>query len=178
MEGKEGKERKARERGKVISISSMAGEEEISIEQQVEFQLKEQKESLSVVDDALASDSTNAELLSVREELIQAIMDAEEALFHLKRSRLLKEADAILLKQESGSMFEDVKVEPLDPRQVEPEPLDSEYYSVGSKCRFRHTDGRWYNGHIIDLEGANSARISFLTPTSESMLDFVSLLHH
>ncbi|KAJ6806712.1 zinc finger CCCH domain-containing protein 18 [Iris pallida] len=148
----------------------MAEEEEVSIEQQVEYQLKEQKESLSVVDDALASDSSNTELLSVREELIQAIRDAEEALFHLKRSRLLKEADAILLKQESGSMFEDVKVEPLDPRQVEPEPLDSEYYSVGSKCRFRHTDGRWYNGHIIDLEGADSARISFLTPTSESML--------
>ena len=99
-----------------------------------------------------------------------AIKDAEEGLLHLKRSRLLKEADAILLKQESGIISEDVKVEPLDPSQVEPEPLEPEDYSIGSKCRFRHTDGRWYNGHIIGFEGTNSARVSFLTPTSESMV--------
>lgn len=102
-----------------------------------------------------------------------AIKDAEEGLLHLKRSRLLKEADAILLKQESNSLFEDAKVEPLDPTQVEPEPLESEDSpqdcSIGSKCRFRHTDGRWYNGHVIGFEGTSSVRISFLTPTTESM---------
>ncbi|ONK69687.1 uncharacterized protein A4U43_C05F25690 [Asparagus officinalis] len=154
----------------------MAGEgddEEANIEQQLEQQLKEQKESLSAVDDALASDPSNPELLSVHEELLLAIRDAKEGLLHLKRSRLLKEADAILLKQEPDSIFEDAKVETLDPSQVEPEPLEaednSENYSVGSKCRFRHTDGRWYNGHILGFEGTDSARISFLTPTSESM---------
>lgn len=159
----------------------MAGEEEddeISIEKQLECQLSEHKDSLTVVDDALASDPSNPELISVREELLQAIRDAEEGLLHLKRSRLLKEADAMLLKQEPESIFEDVKVEPLDTRQVEPESLESEDYYVGSKCRFRHTDGHWYNGRIVGLQGADSARISFLTPTSESKLVSLSLFHH
>lgn len=68
------------------------------------------------------------------------------------------------------SIFDDVEVEPLDPTKVETEPFEMKSYSIGSKCRFRHTDGRWYNGHIVGFDGASSARISFLTPTSESML--------
>ncbi|XP_010914043.1 zinc finger CCCH domain-containing protein 18 [Elaeis guineensis] len=151
----------------------MAGEdgsEEAAIERQLEQQLEEQKESLDAVKQALASDPSNPELHTVHEELLLAIKDAEEGLLHLKRTRLLKEADAIFSSQGPESIVQDVKVEPLDPRQIEPEPLESEKYSIGTKCRFRHTDGRWYNGHIVGFEGANSARISFLTPTSESML--------
>lgn len=99
-----------------------------------------------------------------------AIKDTEEGLLHLKQSRLLKEMDTIFTDHESAAADENVKAEPLDPSQVEPEPLELEEFSVGSKCRFRHTDGRWYNGRVVGLEGSDTARVSFLTPTSESML--------
>uniref|UniRef100_A0A2N9F3G8 Tudor domain-containing protein n=1 Tax=Fagus sylvatica TaxID=28930 RepID=A0A2N9F3G8_FAGSY len=104
----------------------------------------------------------------VYEELVQAIKDAEEGLFHLKRARLLREADSVL--HCSNHTSEAVKVEPLDPADVEPELLEEQSYLVGSRCRFRHTDGRWYNGQIVELDGSDSAKISFLTPTSENML--------
>lgn len=120
---------------------------------------------------------THLMFVKVHEELIAAIRDAEEGLLHLKRARLLREADSVL--QVSKSTIEDVKVEPLDPRDdVEAEaaePLEEQGFVVGSKCRFRHTDGRWYNGQIIGLESSTSAKISFLTPTSESMLVSVLL---
>ena len=65
---------------------------------------------------------------------------------------------------------EDVKVEPLHSTDVEPESPEDQSFVVGSKCRFRHTDGRWYDGEIVGLDGSNSAKISFLTPTTENML--------
>ena len=64
----------------------------------------------------------------------------------------------------------EVKVEPLDPTDVEPEPLEDQSYTIGSKCRFRHTDGRWYNGRIVALDGSTTAKISFLNPSSDNML--------
>ncbi|XP_059460121.1 zinc finger CCCH domain-containing protein 22 [Corylus avellana] len=146
----------------------MASEEERLLENQLELQLEEQRDSLAILRQALASDPANPELLSVHEELVQAIKDAEEGLFHLKRARLLQEADSVLFG--SNDTAEDVKVEPLDPADVELEPLEEQSYSVGSKCRFRHSDGRWYTGRIIELDGSDSAKISFLTPTSENML--------
>lgn len=104
----------------------------------------------------------------VHEELVQAIKDAEEGLFHLKRARLLQETNLALQSTKYTAI--DVKVEPLDPTDVQAEPLEDLSYSVGSKCRFRHTDGRWYNGIIIGLEEFDDAKVSFLTPTSENML--------
>lgn len=147
----------------------MASDEERALEQQLEVQLHEQRESLAALQDALASDASNPELLEVHEELVQAIKDAEEGLLHLKRSRLLREADSVLRGRDSNAT-EDVKVEPLDPTDVEAEPLKDQSFIVGSKCRFRHTDGRWYDGEIVGLDGSNSAKISFLTPTTENML--------
>ncbi|CAA0821359.1 Zinc finger CCCH domain-containing protein 22 [Striga hermonthica] len=141
-------------------------EDERVLEQQLHFQLNEQKESLAAVADALAVDTSNPELLSIHLELVQSIKEAEEGLFHLKKARLLREADSIL----EDSVSVDVKLEPLDPMSAEAEPLAYESFSVGSKCRFRHTNGRWYDGQVVGLEGSESAKISFLTPTSESML--------
>lgn len=103
----------------------------------------------------------------VHEELVQAIKDAEEGLLHLKRARLLQEADSVL--HNTNIFTEEEKVEPLDSTDVEPEPLEDKCYSVGSKCRFRHKDGRWYNGQVVQLDNS-VAKVSFLTPTSENML--------
>lgn len=100
----------------------------------------------------------------LQEEVIQAIKDAEEGLLHLKRARLLREVDSALAPSHHAS--KDAKAETLDPTQ----PLEEPSYSVGSKCRFRHSDGRWYNGQVIGLDASNNAKISFLTPTSENML--------
>ncbi|XP_038886257.1 zinc finger CCCH domain-containing protein 22 [Benincasa hispida] len=147
----------------------MASDEERALEHQLEVQLHEQRESLAALQDALASDASNPELLEVHEELVQAIKDAEEGLLHLKRSRLLREADSVLRGRDSKAA-EDVKVEPFDHTDVEPEPPEDQSFVVGSKCRFRHTDGRWYDGEIVGLDGSNSAKVSFLTPTTENML--------
>lgn len=152
----------------------MASDEERALEHQLEVQLHEQKESLAALQDALASDPSNSELLEVHEELVQAIKDAEEGLLHLKRSRLLREADTVLRGHDSNAA-EDVKVEPLDATDIKPEPLEDHSFFVGSKCRFRYTDGRWYDGEIVGLDGSNSAKISFLTPTTENMLELISL---
>lgn len=105
--------------------------------------------------------------MQVHEELVQAIKDAEEGLFHLKRARLLQEADSVL--HNTNIFAEEEKVEPLDPTDVEPEPLEEKCYSVGSKCRFRNKDGRWYNGQVVQLDNS-VAKVSFLTPTAENML--------
>ncbi|XP_010472500.1 PREDICTED: zinc finger CCCH domain-containing protein 22 [Camelina sativa] len=135
----------------------MASEEDKALEDLLDVQLNEQKESLSAIGEALASDPFNPELLSVHEELLQAIKETEEGLFHLKRARLLQEADIVLngLSRDAGEHL----------NELEPEKKDLD----GSQCRFRHTDGRWYNGRIIGFEGSDTAKISFLTPTSESM---------
>ncbi|KAG6649762.1 zinc finger CCCH domain-containing protein 22 [Carya illinoinensis] len=146
----------------------MGSEEERLLEDQLECQLHDQRDSLATLNEALASDPANPELLSVHEELVQAIKDAEEGLFHLKRARLLREADSAL--HGSNPTSEDVKVEPLDSADIEPEPLEEQICSVGSKCRFRHTDGRWYTGRVLESDSFDSAKISFLTPTSENML--------
>ncbi|XP_057478532.1 zinc finger CCCH domain-containing protein 18 [Actinidia eriantha] len=146
----------------------MADDEERVLEEELELQLQEQRDSLSAIEDALAYDPSNPELVPVYEELVQAIKDAEDGLLGLKRARLMREADSVL--EGSNYIVEDAKVELLDPTQDEAEPLEDQSYSVGSKCRFRHTDGHWYNGLIVGLEGSNSAKISFLTPTSENML--------
>ncbi|CAH2061164.1 unnamed protein product [Thlaspi arvense] len=146
----------------------MASEEDKALENLLDIQLKDQRESLSAIDEALASDPSNSELLSVHEELLGAIKDVEEGLLHLKRARLLQEADLVLLGLSNAAAG--VKSEHVDPAD-EPEPtLEEKKDSDGSKCRFRHTDGRWYNGRIIGFKGSDSTKITFLTPTSESMI--------
>lgn len=146
----------------------MANEEERVLEEQLEIQLHEHRDSLSAISHALLSDPTNCELLAVQEELVQASKDAEDGIFHLKRARLLRETDMAL--QSTKSTVEDVKAESLNTPDLQAEPLEDPNNPIGSKCRFRHTDGRWYNGVIIGLEESDAAKVSFLTPTSENML--------
>lgn len=47
-------------------IFAMASEEDKALENLLDDQLKEQRESLSAIDEALASDPSNSELLSVK----------------------------------------------------------------------------------------------------------------
>ncbi|CAI9094709.1 OLC1v1030497C3 [Oldenlandia corymbosa var. corymbosa] len=143
-------------------------QEQRALEEQLEFQLQEQKESLDAINQGLASDPSNSEYLDLHGELVKAIADAEEGLLHLKRERLLREADSVL--HASKCIVEDSNAGPLDPSEVKVEPLGDQSYSIGSNCRFRYTDGRWYNGLILGLEGTHSAKVSFLAPTTESML--------
>ncbi|KAL4280989.1 hypothetical protein GQ457_03G044540 [Hibiscus cannabinus] len=148
----------------------MADEEKV-LEDQLELQLKEQRDSLSALDDALASDPFNPQILAVHDELVEVIKETEEGLLNLKRARLLREADSAL-NVSNQSAVEEVKEEPIDPDDIEAEPLEEErsyHYRVGSKCRFRYSDGRWYDGQVVALNGSDSAKISFLTPTSENM---------
>ncbi|XP_048227625.1 zinc finger CCCH domain-containing protein 18 isoform X2 [Ricinus communis] len=140
-------------------------EEERALEKQLELQLEEQKDSLAALNDALASDPSNHELLSVQEELVQAIKDAEDGLLHLKRARLLREVDSAL--HDSKDTGNDVKIEPLDSDEVGAEPLEEHSHSVGSKCRFRHNDGRWYNGVDVPL---SSLRTYIPTMWDQSMV--------
>lgn len=146
----------------------MADDDERLLEEQLEIQLQEQRESLTAIKDALASDPNNTELLSVEGELVSAISDAEDALLNLKRARLLREADSVLQGSKSPPA-EDVKLKPLNLTDVEAEPLEEQSYSVGSRCRFRHDNGRCYNGQIIAREDPRHVKVSFLTPTSENM---------
>ncbi|PRQ26862.1 putative transcription factor C3H family [Rosa chinensis] len=146
----------------------MGSEDERVLENQLDIQLQEQKDSLATLNHALVSDPNNPELRALQEEVVQAIKDVEEGLLHLKRARLLREVDSAL--DPSHHADKDVKEETLDPTEVQPEPLEEPSYSVGSKFRFRHSDGRWYNGQVIGLDASNTAKIAFLNPTSENML--------
>lgn len=130
-------------------------------------------------------------LMQIQQELVSSIRDAEEGLLYLKRARLLSEIDSSV---QSVSSHVDAKVEPiylaevegskLSHEDIEAEPLDATDevetsekpgFFVGSKCRFRHTDGHWYHGEVLELDGS-SARVSFLHPTSENMMVIIMQL--
>ncbi|KAK6116974.1 hypothetical protein DH2020_049349 [Rehmannia glutinosa] len=137
-------------------------DEERVLEEQLQFQLKEQKDSLAAVADALSSDPSNPELLSVHVELVQAIKDAEEGLFQLKRARLLREADSIL----EGSLSSDnVKVEPLDPTDVEAEPLVDQSFSIDQNV-----------DSVILMDGGTTG--SLLVWKALNLQRYLSLLQH
>ncbi|XP_078443834.1 zinc finger (CCCH-type) family protein / D111/G-patch domain-containing protein [Wolffia australiana] len=145
--------------------------QEGALEQLLEMQLVDQKSTLVALDEALDADPSNDELLAVREELILSIRDAEDGLLHLKRSRLLREVDKIASIKGSDSSIKDTEnVKRQDPAKNAVANQEHGSFAVGSKCRFRYSDGRWYNGSLVRLEGHDSARISFLNPTSEKML--------
>lgn len=98
---------------------------------------------------------------------------AEESLLHLKRARLLREVDAMTQRQESPSEGGQIEVADELPQSVSRSDMGDvvppQPFSVGSKCRFRHSDGRWYNGCILGMEDDSVARVAFLHPTSEKL---------
>lgn len=146
----------------------MSGEDlsEAALEQELEEHLVEQRSSLTALEDALTLDPQNEELLAVHGELCDAIKSAEESLLQLKRIRLLKEIDAVLDARSSEHKL--AHEEPNTHSSGTLLGVNSSFL-VGSKCRFRHVDGRWYNGQVIELNGDGFARVSFLTPTTEKM---------
>ena len=122
-------------------------------------------------------------IVKVHHELSTALKSAEESLLQLKRNRLLHEIDDVLNARANESAknakgtSEVLGVEITETTENREElksppsealAIDS-IFMVGSKCRFRYSDGRWYNGHIMGLENKGLARISFLTPTTEKM---------
>ncbi|KAH7426263.1 hypothetical protein KP509_11G092700 [Ceratopteris richardii] len=139
---------------------------EAMLEQQIQEHLIEHRASLSAVIEALACDPHNQELLEVHEELSAALKSAEESLLHLKKNRLLQEIDLAL----------DVKAHEVDTAQTiskaETSDLSAEAenpFPIGSKCRFRHANGRWYYGQILEADDEGFVRVSFLMPTTEKM---------
>ncbi|XP_024359042.1 zinc finger CCCH domain-containing protein 18 [Physcomitrium patens] len=147
--------------------------DETALEGELETHLEENRASLQAVDEALAVDFNNSELIMIREELQQAVKGAEESLLHLKRARLLREVDAMTQRQESPSEGGQIEVADELPQSVSRSDMGDvvppQPFSVGSKCRFRHSDGRWYNGCILGMEDDSVARVAFLHPTSEKL---------
>ncbi len=119
--------------------------------------------------------------LKVREELLGAVKGAEESLLQLKRARLFREVEAMAdLREADGSSdpseAADVSFQPAtSPCPVDTDAATPHPFVVGGKCRFRHSDGRWYNGRIMSIDNDDVARLSFLYPTTENMQVFNSL---
>lgn len=111
--------------------------------------------------------------VKVHGELLQAVKGLEESLLHLKRARLFREVDAMAQQEVAAPVILSNEVTDNSiPSVPNSDPVDlnlPESFSVGSKCRFRHTDGRWYNGSIVNMESDYIARVSFLHPTSDKM---------
>jgi hypothetical protein len=101
--------------------------------------------------------------VQIREELLEAVKGAEESLLHLKRARLLREVDAMAQPQEPPAEVEAANAEELF------QTADVVPFPVNSKCRFRHSDGRWYHGWVLGMEDDDVARVAFLHPTSDKM---------
>lgn len=156
----------------VVQISKkMEDSAEWELEKELEQHTQEQRESSIAIDDALAIDPTNEELLVMKEELTASIKAAEHSLFQLKRARLLQELDAVTGSSEvAGPASHTAESQPLMPDEREPEQQQEPAFSAGSKCRFRHTNGSWYNGKVFAVDTESGvARVSFLSPTTENM---------
>ncbi|CAM6101763.1 unnamed protein product [Calypogeia fissa] len=144
---------------------------EWELEKELEHHTQEQRESSIAIDDALAIDPTNEELLQMKEDLKVSIKAAEHSLFQLKRARLLQEVDAMTRASEVAVPSSNAsETQSLKPGEREPEQQQEPSFSIGSKCRFRHTNGSWYNGEVLSVEVESGlARVSFLSPTAENM---------
>ncbi|KAL3678831.1 hypothetical protein R1sor_021787 [Riccia sorocarpa] len=154
----------------------MDGPVDIQLEQELESHIQDQRASVIEINEALESDPTNSELLQVKEELLACLKTAEDSAFQLKRARLLHELDSIpsvegtqtVTLSSAGGRADDPDSE-LNSVEESPELVQLSSFAEGSKCRFRHTDGRWYNGRVHSVDEAGLARVFFLSPTNEKM---------
>lgn len=128
--------------------------------------------------------------LKVKEELLACVKAAEESVFQLKRARLLQELDAISPAEEPEKFRPPGIANPTTTQDLNSSSAEGVSQLVqlssiteGTVCRFRHTNGRWYNGKVCSVDKSGVARVFFLSPTNENMQVITKqypsiLLHH
>ena len=141
----------------------MAGEDS-NIEAELQAQLDEQNEALEGVRELVALDPSSAEAASLLAELMEGIRDTEEALFGLKRQRLLSELDAMQGSSDAAVPQQQQEADPRAGSGGGAATVPSGRHEPGTCCVFRHTDGRHYFARVLRTEGA-TVWLQFAHPT-------------
>ncbi|KAK3272422.1 hypothetical protein CYMTET_19281 [Cymbomonas tetramitiformis] len=144
------------------------------LESELQEELDTHEATLKDIDEALAEES-NEELEMLREELLTAVEGAKAALLEIKQARLLSMLDGIGAATAAASSVDKGQpaTEAAAEEQEEVFELRKRWQAPGVDCRFRHTDGRWYHGTIMELQteagGSESAVVAYARPSQRSM---------
>eukprot|EP00850_Spirogloea_muscicola_P000342 SM000001S04744 [mRNA] locus=s1:1964784:1967555:- [translate_table: standard] len=170
--------------------TAAAAAEATALEQELQEQVAEQRASIQELEASLGLDpAADAELQEVLEELRSALQASEEGLGKLRQVQDVRRPAGQAGKTATRKLVlwshqstDDDGCYDLD--RIASHALTStsgervgkgSQRPLGSTCRFRHTDGRWYFGQRIDggqvaMQGPRKARVTFLHPTTEAML--------
>eukprot|EP00850_Spirogloea_muscicola_P016019 SM000127S26635 [mRNA] locus=s127:104127:106857:- [translate_table: standard] len=178
------------------AAAAAAAAEAAALEQELGEQVAEQRASIQELEASLGLDpAADAELQEVLEELRSTLQASEEGLGKLRQVQDVRRPAGQAGKTPAARRFvvwshqstDDDGRYDLD--RIASHALTStsgervgkgSQRPLGSTCRFRHTDGRWYSGQRIDeggqvaMQGPRKARVTFLHPTTEAMLTFTS----